>query len=154
MRGELNRHAHQPPGECPVCGDELHVTQLGCETCGTRLSGRFTACPYCSLSARDQKMLRTFLTSRGNMRELARELGVSYPTARQRYAELLERLGLEEMGESAKSSSGQPAVDREDVLRRLATGEIDLDQATAQLATNLSVPGGKIPALPRERTNP
>lgn len=80
-------------------------------------------------------MLRVFLTSRGNMKELARELGVSYPTARQRYAELLQRLGFEDEGESTSESDPQRNVDRDDVLRRLAAGELDLDEATGLLAS-------------------
>lgn len=130
-----NHDMHQPPADCPVCGDRLLVTQLGCESCGTQLSGRFKPCAYCSLSAQEQKMLRVFLTSRGNMRELGRELGVSYPTARQRFAELLGRLGLEELNADTGEVVAEPEpVDREDVLRRLATGELDLDQATLLLS--------------------
>lgn len=80
-------------------------------------------------------MLRVFLTSRGNMRELGRELGVSYPTARQRFAELLGRLGLEELNADTGEVIVEPEpVDREDVLRRLAAGEVDLDQATLLLS--------------------
>lgn len=122
---------HQAPSDCPVCGTGLNVTRLGCDSCGTELSGRFASCAYCSLAAHDQKILSAFLVSRGNMKELARELGVSYPTARQRYAELLQRLGLEETGEDGGGAAG--AVDREEVLRRLAAGELDLDEATALL---------------------
>ncbi|TMZ62036.1 DUF2089 family protein, partial [Klebsiella pneumoniae] len=70
MVSDPHRHLHQPPGDCPVCGAELHVTRLGCESCGTELSGRFASCAYCSLDAQDQKILGTFLVSRGNMREL------------------------------------------------------------------------------------
>lgn len=125
-------HVHQPPGDCPVCGAVLHVTRLGCASCGTELSGRFAPCAYCSLGVQDQKILGTFLVSRGNMRDLARELGVSYPTARQRFAELLQRLGLEDAGEAA--AAGSPGdVDREAVLRRLAAGELDLDEASSLL---------------------
>jgi hypothetical protein len=80
-------------------------------------------------------MLRVFLTSRGNMRELARELGVSYPTARQRYAELLQQLGIEEESYGDGHEVARQAVDRDDVLRRLAAGELDLDEATGLLAT-------------------
>lgn len=122
--------AYQPPRDCPVCGDVLHVTRLGCESCGSELSGRFAGCAYCALDAQDRKILRVFLTSRGNMKEFARELGVSYPTARIRYAELLGRLGIED-GETGVS--GPVTVDREEVLRRLAAGEIDLDEATELL---------------------
>jgi hypothetical protein len=137
----VNGADHLPPRQCPVCGDELHLTRLGCGSCGSELAGRFAACPYCALRELDRKILRTFLVSRGNMRELARDLGVSYPTARQRFAELLQRLGLEE----ATDGSQAPAVyDREDVLRRLAAGELDLDEATSML--NLPDAGMSVPA--------
>ncbi|NDL59830.1 DUF2089 domain-containing protein [Phytoactinopolyspora mesophila] len=118
---------HQPPRDCPVCADVLNVTRLACDGCGTELSGRFTSCAYCSLSIQDRKILSVFLASRGNMKEFARELGVSYPTARIRYAELLGRLDIEEVG--GLEVTMEP-VDREDVLRRLAAGELDLDEAT------------------------
>lgn len=64
------------------------------------------------------------------MKEFARALGVSYPTARARYTELMARLGLEE----ADADAEPEPVDREDVLRRLATGELDLDEATELLS--------------------
>lgn len=82
-------------------------------------------------------MLQTFLASRGNMRELARELGVSYPTARLRFAELLEKLGIEsvdgDMNADDRNEGWEDTGDREDVLRRLAAGELDLNQAEALL---------------------
>jgi len=138
----VNGAEHLPPRQCPVCGDELHVTRLGCGSCGSELAGRFAACPYCALRELDRKILRTFLVSRGNMRELARDLGVSYPTARQRFAELLARLGLEESTDGSEGPTTE--LDREDVLRRLAVGELDLDEATAML--NLPDAGMSVPA--------
>ena len=138
----MNGAEHLPPRQCPVCGDELHVTRLGCGSCGSELAGRFAACPYCALRELDRKILRTFLVSRGNMRELARDLGVSYPTARQRFAELLARLGLEESTDGSEGPTTD--LDREDVLRRLAAGELDLDEATAML--NLPDAGMSVPA--------
>lgn len=127
--------AHVPPRQCPVCDDRLDITRLGCTSCGTELSGRFASCPYCSLTAQDRRILHTFLVSRGNMRELARDLEVSYPTARQRFAELLARLGLEDAAERAGAGP-----DREEVLRRLAAGELDLDEATAILSVPADTP--------------
>ena len=42
-----------------------------------------------ALTDDEHEMLRVFLVSRGNMRELEKHLGVSYPTTRQRFADLL-----------------------------------------------------------------
>lgn len=126
------------PRDCPVCGHELAVTRLGCVDCGTEISGLFASCRYCALNESDLEMLRVFLVSRGNMKELERYLGVSYPTARQRFTELLGRLGMEdavatESDVAAPEQVPAKPVDREQVLRRLADGDLDLDEAEALL---------------------
>lgn len=166
----------EPPHDCPVCGDVLIVTRLGCENCGTELSGRFSGSPFGAMDEQDRGILTVFLASRGNMREVAKWLDVSYPTARQRFSEFLTRLGLspsepttEEQAASdvasgtgdhapdhtpghtpghtpdhapghtsERTAAAQPAdptprPDREEILRRLANGDIDLEQATDML---------------------
>ena len=124
VSGRLGQPTHRPPRDCPVCSTRLALTRLGCPGCGTELSGGFAQCAYCGLSDDDLELLRVFLTSRGNMRELERHLAVSYPTARQRFADVLGRLGLEEQA---------PVVDREQILSDLAAGLISVDQAEARL---------------------
>ncbi len=120
----MSHPAHRPPQDCPVCGDHLLISQLGCDRCGTALSGRFTTCAFCGLGEAQRELLRVFLVSRGNLKEVERHLGVSYPTARARYEELLTALGLSE----------PPEVDpRLATLRALASGEITPDQARANL---------------------
>jgi hypothetical protein len=114
---------HQAPRDCPVCAAHLVVTGCGCPECGTGITGAFRMCAYCGLSADESEMLRVFLVSRGNMRELEKHLGVSYPTTRQRFAELLAKLGLEE------STAPVPAVDPEAVLADLAAGRLSVDDA-------------------------
>ena len=122
--GRQASHRH-PPRDCPVCGARLAVTRLGCDECGSELAGAFEACEFCALGPDDRELLGVFLRSRGNMKELERHLGVSYPTARSRFDELLARLGF------------QPAPARLDpslqVLDALAGGEIDVEEALRQL---------------------
>ena len=66
--------------------------------------------------------------SRGNLREFQQHLGVSYPTARLRYAELLGRLGLHE-----HVSASVIASDPAHVMRDLAAGTITVDEAELML---------------------
>ena len=113
---------HSPPRDCPVCGDELQITRLSCPTCATELAGAFATCAFCSLDADSRALLELFLVSRGNMKEIERRLGVSYPTARARVDALIERLGLR---------SNERA--RLDTLEALARGEIAVDEALAAL---------------------
>jgi hypothetical protein len=109
-----------------VCGERLALTRLSCRSCGTEISGDFEACEFCALGADDRQVLRVFLASRGNMKELERHLGVSYPTARARFDQLLSRLGL-----ASERPSGATRVD---LLERLARGEIDVEEAMEGLA--------------------
>ena len=112
------------PRSCPVCGHDLALTRLGCDDCGTELSGHFPACEFCGLSPDDRELLRVFLGSRGNMKELERHLGVSYPTARARFDGLLAKLGIERPA---------PVTSRLDVLEALAAGDIDVDEAARRM---------------------
>src|SRR6266851_1234702 len=85
----------RPPSSCPVCNHRLATTRLTCPDCSTELSGAFTSCEFCVLTDEDRDVLRVFLASRGNMKELERHLGVSYPTARARFDALLAKIGID-----------------------------------------------------------
>ena len=124
------RHRHRPPSDCPVCGARLALTRLGCPDCGSELAGEFEPCEFCGLSPADRELLLVFLQSRGNMKELERHLGVSYPTARARFDDLLGRLGLQPPPDKAVRAE---RAERSELLRSLARGDIDVDEAARQL---------------------
>jgi hypothetical protein len=114
---ERDRQEHRAPSDCPVCGGHLAVTRLGCGSCGSELAGVFASCEFCALDDKEAEMLRVFLLSRGNMREVEKHLGVSYPTARLRFSELLDKLGL--------GGEPQPApLTRDQVLSEVAAGAL------------------------------
>ena len=128
MRRADPPHTHRAPTDCPVCGDQLAVTRLGCASCGSELAGVFSPCDFCALSSADLEMLRVFLTSRGNMREVEKHLGVSYPTARLRFSQLLGKLGLGDEPEPAAT------LTREQILSEVASGALSPTEAQALLA--------------------
>ena len=118
----------RPPSNCPVCNHRLATTRLTCPECSTELSGAFTQCEFCVLTDEDRDVLRVFLASRGNMKDLERHLGVSYPTARARFDTLLGKLGIER--------PATPAPSRVELMEQVARGEIDIDEAMRRLNQN------------------
>jgi hypothetical protein len=129
----MGRRSHnRPPADCPVCAERLHITRLSCDGCGTELTGDFPPSEFAALAPDDLELLRVFLRSRGNMKELERHLGVSYPTARARFDGVLGRLGITPSA-AAPPAERAPDPARLDLLQRLAAGEVDIDQAVADL---------------------
>lgn len=124
--------ADTPPG-APVCGEDLALTRLTCETCETELSGVFPACEFCALERDDREPLRVFLASRGNLKELQRHLGVSYPTARARFADLLGKLGIEVGDDPPGETSTAEDPRHLEILDALRRGEIDVDEAERRI---------------------
>ena len=133
---------HEPPAICPVCDAKLHITRLSCRNCGSVLKGRFKLEGLANLPAEMQRFVVIFLKSRGNIREMEKIYGISYPTVRARIDEILELLD-ETAGANAVKSDGidkdaggaggaavkKTAPDRLEILRMLADGEIDTDKA-------------------------
>ncbi len=115
----------RPPSNCPVCNHRLATTRLTCPECSTELSGAFASCEFCVLTDEDRDVLRVFLASRGNMKDLERHLGVSYPTARARFDLLLSKLGIER--------AAAPSPSRLELMEQVARGEIDIDEALRRL---------------------
>ena len=120
---------YRPPSECPVCGGELVTTRLGCHACGTTAAGQFASCDFCSLDERETELLRVFLASRGNLREVEKHLGVSYPTARARFTQVLVKLGL------AGEAETPPVLTRDQVLAEVASGALSPSEAAVLLGS-------------------
>ncbi len=140
----MTETTYQAPADCPVCDAPLIVTRKGCRRCGSELVGEFTSSVYDRLDAAEHHMLRVFLSSRGNLREVEKHLGVSYPTARARFDALLDKLGMlpesqpPQPAQPTQSADEAPAFEspQEQILRRVASGELDANIA-AQLIANL-----------------
>lgn len=123
------RERYATPTQCPTCHSRLHVNGLHCDVCDTDVRGHFGTCEFCSLNDDQRGLLRVFLASRGNAKELERHLGVSYPTARARLDDLLAALDI------VPTVSVPPAKQdsRRDVITALAHGDLDVDAALARL---------------------
>jgi hypothetical protein len=92
-------------GRCPSCHHQLVVRELSCPQCGVAVSGQFGLPPAMTLTPDQARFLRLFVLARGNLKEMERILGVSYPTVRARLDQLVAVFQDEALG----SASDAPA---------------------------------------------
>lgn len=111
--------------KCPACGgSEFTIARFVCDDCGTAIDGRFALSRLAGLDEAQLKFVVTFLACRGNISEVERELGISYPTVRSRLDRIVRTLGVIEDDVQTK---------RKQVLVALENREMSPDEAVAAL---------------------
>ena len=115
------------PTHAPVTGEPLEITRLEARESGIIIEGRFTPNEFALLPPEHLEFLRLFVKVRGNLKEVERVLGLSYPTIRLRFENLLKALGYEPSEDVDVRSA------RAEVLEALERGEINAGEATVRL---------------------
>ncbi len=83
----------QPVGnECPYCRTVMTVTQMSCEHCRVAVSAAFPMSRLAGLPVEHQRFIEMFVLASGNLKEIAEQVGVSYPTIRSRLDKVIEVL--------------------------------------------------------------
>ena len=119
------------PSRCPVCQSELEVTRLHCSTCDTSIEGRFSGGPIAHLTAEHLDFIVSFVRCEGKINRMEQELGVSYPTIRNRLHEVIRALGYEPGRDEPVEVSLET---RSTVLADLDSGKISPDEAMRLLS--------------------
>ena len=119
---------HKIPSVCPVCSGAYEITKLTCKNCGSELCGTFSGSELCGLSEADEYFVLTFIKCRGNIKDVEKSLGISYPTVRARLDAVIKKLGLQ-----SSLSEDDIKVERKRIFDMLEKGEITTDQAAEQL---------------------
>lgn len=115
--------------QCPACGGQIEITGLQCTHCHTGVTGRFAPCRFCRLLPESVQFLEVFVKNKGNVKEMERELGISYWTIRSRINELIAELGLEAESEKQPPDGNE----RQAVLEKVRRGEMSATEAAALL---------------------
>ncbi len=114
-------------GRCPVCGSTTEVTGISCNDCGTKIEGHFQLCRYCRLTDDQKVFIDAFLKCRGNIKEVEKELGISYPTVKNRLEDVAGALGY------GPAPEPDAAPQRREILDRLDNGDISVEDAIEML---------------------
>lgn len=113
------------PSGCPVCHQKLTVRSLYCPACKVKVEGEFELPKLLSLTLEQMEFVEVFLRSRGNIKVVERELGISYPTVRARLEEVIAKLGYE--------AEPHDIPDPANVLASLEKGEMTVEEAIRRL---------------------
>ncbi len=112
--------------KCPVCDGELTVTRLHCDACDITIEGRFASGVFAGLTPEQLDFIETFVRVEGKMNRMADEMGVSYPTLRNRLHDIIRALGYEPGRDEAPEISDEK---RRAVLEQLDAGQISAEEA-------------------------
>jgi hypothetical protein len=113
-------------GCCPVCNETLDITRLHCRHCDTVIEGSFSFGRLGQLTPSQLAFVEVFIRCEGKLNRVEEELGISYPTVRNRLNEVIRALGYEVEAEEEPSLTAQ---ERRDVLDQLAAGQISSAEA-------------------------
>jgi hypothetical protein len=113
--------------KCPVCGGELSVTRLHCDTCDTAIEGRFANNVFAGLTTEQLDFIETFVRCEGKITRMEDEMALSYPTIRNRLQEVIRALGYEPDKEDPVEAVSEEK--RRNVLEELDSGKISAEEA-------------------------
>jgi len=118
--------AYKILSKCPVCSSRLKVTRLKCDGCNTVVENQFELSKFDYLNSEQLSFIEVFLKSRGNIKDVEKELGISYPTVRAKLDEVITALGYTVLKQ-------KPSTDKKEVIDMLEKGEITADEALKML---------------------
>ena len=80
------------PTTCPSCGGVLSVKSLHCSECDTTVQGEFAIHPILRLSAEEQSFVMAVVRCSGSLKQMAADMGLSYPTVRNILDDIITKL--------------------------------------------------------------
>ena len=114
------------PTLCPICQSELEIVRLHCSSCDTSLEGHFAMGQFSNLSQEQMEFVFTFVRCEGKINRMEQEVGLSYPTIRNRLHEVIRALGYEPGKDEAPEIEAEK---RSSTIADLESGKITAEQA-------------------------
>ena len=117
--------------QCPACGGSIIITECRCSDCHLQLRGEFELGQFSHLSDDQLTFIRVFLSARGNLTEVERVLGISYPTIRNKLDEINAALSRtnEKRPEAGQSARPDRDEERRAILQKVAEGRLSTAEA-------------------------
>ncbi len=102
-------------GACPVCQNELTISQLSCHHCSTEITGNFNMSKFDQLTDEQKNFALTFIKNEGNIKKIEEDLSISYPTVKNKLKDLKGALGFDD---------NEPVINKAEILEKISNGEL------------------------------
>jgi hypothetical protein len=73
----------------------MSVSRMSCHACGISVEAAFPAARLANLPTEHQRFIEIFVLAGGNLKQIAEQAGVSYPTVRSRLDKVIDSLRQE-----------------------------------------------------------
>jgi hypothetical protein len=121
-------------GSRPIVVERVRV--VGTET---RIEGEFSLPTLATLGAEDQVFVAAFIRSHGSIKRMEQLFGISYPTVKNRLNRIGNMLDFVDITPEPERDTAPSGPTSNDVLRRIDSGQLDVDQAIRILRGGSSV---------------
>jgi len=74
---------------CPVCNTSLEIREYCCPSCETTIKGKFSTSDFEILTFDQFEFVKVFLCCQGNIKEVEKAMGISYPTVKNKLNEII-----------------------------------------------------------------
>jgi hypothetical protein len=105
---------------CPYCQQSMTVSRMTCHDCGTSVEAAFPTPRLANLPTEHQRFIEIFVLAGGNLKQIAEQAGVSYPTVRSRLDKVIESVGQE---------IARTKEVRGSILDAVSAGKLDAEEA-------------------------
>ena len=109
---------------CPICNHDLVVTACACEACRTTFGTHFALPRLARLSQDEQQLAEALILYGGNLKEMAENLHISYPTLKKRLKELSTAL-------ETKKKEDEAMI--EQILKKIELGQMNAEEGIKRI---------------------
>ncbi|MFO8144647.1 MAG: DUF2089 domain-containing protein [Candidatus Syntrophosphaera sp.] len=110
---------------CPICKGELVIKEYHCPACNVSFKGEFSNPWLAGLTQEQIEFVRLFILAQGNIREMEKRLGISYPTVKSRLAQIIRVI----------ARTDASPEDFTDIFSDLEQGFISVEEALNMIET-------------------
>ncbi len=109
-----------------LIGADLVVTEIQSKKKDITVRGEFQLSKFDYLTKEQQYFIEVFIKNQGNIKQIEKELGISYPTVKKSLEDVTQALGY-------KVEDSKDDEKRLEIFERIRKGELTIEEAEAQL---------------------